>query len=230
MFPDKRIAVTSLRKLYLKHGVRKKKVRQEKVLPGRLRQDYAHRCQVLFEELDWARQEGRRVVFLDEINFTKRSLLLREYSGKNSNLSVDQREVYVGYRSVIATMSGEGGVGLIQICTEAIDADSFLRFLKRLRQKYGRQPLALFMDQLQVHRASSLRNWWGWLDIKPVYNVSYSPELNPIEAVFAKVKALFNRQRLNNLVNKVGFNMDREIEAAFRAVTPEHCRACVRKS
>ena len=99
-------------------------------------------------ELEQVRKEKRRVVFLDEINFTKRSLLLREYSAKNTNLFVDQKEVYVGYRSVIATMSEEGGVGLIQIFTEAIDADTFLSFLKKLRQKYGRQPLALFMDQL----------------------------------------------------------------------------------
>ena len=32
-FPDKRIAVTSLRRLYLKHKVKRKKVRQEKSLP-----------------------------------------------------------------------------------------------------------------------------------------------------------------------------------------------------
>ena len=32
-FPDKRIAVTSLRRLYLKHKVKRKKVRQEKYLP-----------------------------------------------------------------------------------------------------------------------------------------------------------------------------------------------------
>ena len=32
-FTNKRIAVTSLRKLYLKHGIKCKKVRQEKVMP-----------------------------------------------------------------------------------------------------------------------------------------------------------------------------------------------------
>jgi len=32
-FPMKRLAVTSLRRLYLKHGVKMKKVRQEKMMP-----------------------------------------------------------------------------------------------------------------------------------------------------------------------------------------------------
>ena len=65
----------------------------------------------MLEELTQAKNEGRLIVYLDEINFTKRSLVLREYSCKNSNLTVDQKEVYDGYRSVIACMSEEDGMG-----------------------------------------------------------------------------------------------------------------------
>ena len=64
----------------------------------------------------------------------------------------------------------------------------------------------------------------------PVYNVSYSPEYNPIEAVFSKVKRLFTHSRLNHLVNKTGFNADKEIKDAFKAITADHCSVCVRKS
>ena len=88
----------------------------------------------------------------------------------------------------------------------------------------------MFMDQLQVHKSRDVQPEYARLDIAPVYNVGYSPELNPIEAVFSKVKAVFSRGRLNSLVNKTGFNFDRAITAAFRSVTPEHCAACVRKS
>jgi len=66
--------------------------------------------------------------------------------------------------------------------------------------------------------------------MQPSWNVSYSPEFNPIEAVFSKVKREFNSQRLNNLVNKKGFNIDKAIEAAFRMITADHCASCVRKS
>ena len=93
-----------------------------------------------------------------------------------------------------------------------------------------RRPLALFMDQLAVHKSESVRAAYPGLDIKPVFNVGYSPEFNPIEAVFSKVKARFSSRRLYCLVNKIGFNVDNEIEAAFKAITKEHCSACVRKS
>ena len=91
-------------------------------------------------------------------------------------------------------------------------------------------PIALFFDQLNVHRSKDVKPWYDKLNIKPVFNISYSPEFNPIEAVFSKVKGLFTHKRLNNLVNKIGFNSDREIEQAFSAITVDHCSACVRKS
>ena len=66
--------------------------------------------------------------------------------------------------------------------------------------------------------------------IIPIFNVAYSPEFNPIEAVFSKVKAIFNRRRLNCLVRKIGFNFDDTIRIAFKAISKDHCTACVRKS
>ena len=229
-FPDKRIAVTSLRRLYLKHKVRRKRVRHVKVMPPGLLQQYGAKCSELLAELEWAETEGRTVVFLDEINFTKLSLARTEWAARNSNLSVDQREMYQGYRSVVATMTAERGVGLCIIHPKAVVAEDFVAFLRRLRTKLGGRPLALFMDQLRVHKSRDVQPEYARLDITPVYNVGYSPELNPIEAVFSKVKAVFCRGRLNSLVNKTGFNFDRAITAAFRSVTPEHCAACVRKS
>ena len=205
-------------------------MRHEKVLPPALRHKYAEKCSELLAELEWAENEGLTVVFLDEINFTKLSLARTEWSAKNSNLSVDQQEMYQGYRSVIATMTAERGMGLCLIHMQAVDANDFVAFLRKLRAKLGRRHIALFMDQLPVHKSRDVQPEYSRLDITPVYNVGYSPELNPIEAVFSKVKAVFSRARLNNLVNKTGFNFDRAITAAFGSVTLEHCAACVRKS
>ena len=166
-------------------------MRHEKVLPPALRQKYAEKCSELLAELEWAENGGRTVVFLDEINFTKLSLSRRDWSARNSNLSVDQREMYQGYRSVIATMTAERGMGLCLIHLKAVAAEDFVAFLKKLRNKLGRRPIALFMDQLRVHKSRDVQPEYNRLDITPIFNVGYSPELNPIEAVFSKVKAVF---------------------------------------
>ena len=60
-----------------------------------------------------------------------------------------------------------------------------------------------------------MQPWDEKLNITPVFNVAYSPEFNPIEAAFSKVKRIFNQRRLNCLVNKIGFNADKEINKAL---------------
>ena len=138
--------------------------------------------------------------------------------------------MYQGYRSVIATISAEDGVILLQIQPHAIDHKDFINYLKKLRQMHGTMPLALFMDNLPVHIALDVQPFYSDLDIVQIKNVGYSPQFNPIESTFSKVKALFNRVRLNCLVNRIGFNFERTIKAAFSEITPEHCANCAKMS
>ena len=119
--------------------------------------------------------------------------------------AVDQRDIYTGYHAVIAAISEEKGVDQIMIFSAAIDSNNFIDYLQKLRKRHGNAPLALFCDQLAVHKSQAVKPYYESLDIVPVYNVGYSPEFNGIEAVFSKVKALYNRQRLNCLVNKTLF-------------------------
>jgi transposase len=81
-----------------------------------------------------------------------------------------------------------------------------------------------------VHKSKEAKPYFEKLNIEPIWNVSYSPEFNPIEAIFSKVKAIFKRQRLNALVRKLRFNTPKKIVDAFDEVRREHCAACVRKS
>ena len=98
------------------------------------------------------REENVKIVYLDEINFTKRSISLREWSGKNSNLAIDQKDIMVGYRSVIASITEQEGVGLCQVYFQAITGKDFADYLLKLSARYPRRKLAVFMDQLSVHK------------------------------------------------------------------------------
>ena len=112
----------------------------------------------------------------------------------------------------------------------AYNADEFGTYLRVLRQRYGNKPLALLMDNLTVHMAKTVKPLYEQLDIKCCWNVAYSPEYNPIESAFSIVKRHFCKTRLNDIVNRRGFNFERTIEASFKEVTVAHCRAFVRKS
>ena len=99
-----------------------------------------------------------------------------------------------------------------------------------MRAKPRLRPLAILMDRLPVHRSNQVKECCAELNITRIFNASYSPETNAIEAVFSKVKAMFCRRRTNCLVNRLGFNFDRELTASFSSISAAHCAACVRKS
>ncbi len=100
--------------------------------------------------------------------------------------------MYVGYRSALASMTEEKGICLVHIYDRPVKEPEFCAHISKLRSKAGRRPIALFMDNLWVHKNAKVRELMAKLDIRPIYNVGYSPEFNPIEAVFSKVKRKFS--------------------------------------
>ena len=90
----------------------------------------------------------------------------------------------MGYRATIAACSEERGIEHISTFNQAVKTDDFIVYLRLLKQ-YNPVKLALFMDQLAVHRSQDVRRVCGELDIAILFNVSYSPQFNPIESVFS---------------------------------------------
>lgn len=82
------------------------------------------------------------------------------------------------------------------------------------------------MDQLQIHKSKDTLAVYDELSIWPIFNVSYMPELNPIESCFSHVKRVFSRERLWSLVNNFEFDMDDEISDAFDVITPDMVNNC----
>ena len=64
----------------------------------------------------------------------------------------------------------------------------------------------------------------------PIWNVSYSPEFNPIESVFSQVKRFFSRERLNVIANHGNIDDNKTIRIAFAKVTVKMVVNCATKS
>jgi transposase len=130
---------------------------------------------------------------------------------------------------VIASCSEEDGIELLHIFNQAITNKEFIKYLRYLKRK-NRQRIALFCDQLSVHRSKEVKVVYEELDIRPIYNVGYSPEYNPIESVFSQVKRTYNRERLNKLANGEIFDQTDQIRRSFKKITKQVIAACVKKS
>ena len=79
-------------------------------MPESTRRDFVQRCVNLLHELNTVKQQGLRIIYVDETLFGKRSLVQRDWAKKNSNLTVNQEDVCQNYRNVVAAITEDGGV------------------------------------------------------------------------------------------------------------------------
>ena len=96
-------------------------------------------------------QDKRRLIFVDEVVFSRTSLLRRAYSHRGENAVADITVAPAGYMSVIAGISYERGKELIEVQEEAVDANDFSEYIMGLSEMHGNRKVAIFIDNLSVH-------------------------------------------------------------------------------
>ena len=118
----------------------------------------------------------------------------------------------------------------MQIYDSAVKAEDFAVYLRVLSRKLKKRPFALFMDQLNVHKAKIVKPLYTELGITPIFNKAGSPDFNPIESTFAQVKREYCRQRLRSLANDLYFDMAENMKKSFEKVTKDMCQNCILRS
>ena len=115
------MCATTLRWIYLKHHITRKSVKQLKALDRNKANQYLDLKAKLLSDIEKAERERRKMIYLDEICFTKKALLNKAYSHRFTNIAVNQSRVYTGYHTAIVSVSEERGVEYIFVKGSAID-------------------------------------------------------------------------------------------------------------
>jgi len=76
----------------------------------------------------------------------------------------------------------------------------------------------LVMDNMKSHHAKAVKALLDSSGVRYIYLPPYSPDLNPIEKLWSKVKALLRKFKARTLEA-----LPNAIQNAFRAVTPADC-------
>ena len=118
---------------------------------------------------------------------------------------------------------GVVGLGLkvpfYMLFNRSIDTTKFIKFLKKLRKKFGRKKLVIYMDNLRVHISNLVKEAYWDLDIEPIFAPAYSPEYNPIEFVFAILKQTVKTLRLQDMLQRKKRSYEKLIEIAVNKLT-----------
>jgi len=97
----------------------------------------------------------------------------------------------------------------------AMTGDIFLAYVEQVLVPSLKQGDVVILDNLPAHKVDGVRDLIEAVGAKLVYLPPYSPDLNPIEQVFSKLKALLRKAALRSLPalwDKIG-----ELLTAFSA-------------
>ena len=101
-----------------------------------------------------------------------------------------------------------------------IDGDSFLAWVVQFLIPTLRPGDIVVMDNLSSHKDPSIRQAIRNAGAKLFYLPPYSPDLNPIEMAFSKLKTLLRKKNARTFEE-----IERAIADLLLAITPEECAA-----
>ncbi len=116
----------------------------------------------------------------------------------------------ISLRGMIATMTIE----------EATDADIFLAYVEHVLCPALKPGDVVVMDNLSSHKVSGVREWIEKAGAEVLYLPPYSPDLNPIEKAWSKLKQL-----LRSAKARTKDALDQAIEDALKLISADNAQA-----
>ena len=163
-----------------------------------------------------SRFDARRLVFVDESGFHTSMTRLRARAPKGKRAYGKVPRNRGKNTTLIASITLEGGMGESMSIEGATDSEAFEAYVEHFLTPSLCEGQVVVLDRLGAHRTDRVKQLIEGRGADLVFLPSYSPEMNPIEEAFSKIK---------QLVRKAGARVREElvetIGRALAAVTIE---------
>jgi transposase len=154
--------------------------------------------------------DPRRLVFVDEMGTNTSLSSIYAYSPKGQRAYCLVPRNRGPNTTLLSSMSVEG-MGPSLVVEGATNRDVFEAYVERVLAPGLRPGQAVVMDNLTAHKSGRVRELIEERGCELHYLPPYSPDFNPIEEAFAKIKALLRRAAARSreaLVQTMGAALD----------------------
>jgi transposase len=141
-----------------------------------------------------SRFDARRLVFVDESGFNTSMTRLRARAPKGKRAYGKLPRNRGKNTTLIAAITLEGGMGESMTLEGATDALAFEAYVEHFLGPSLSKGQVVVLDGLGAHRTDRVRELIEARGADLVLLPSYSPDLNPIEEAFSKIKHLVRKE------------------------------------
>ena len=167
---------------------------------------------------------SKRLVFVDEMGTNTSLSPLRAWSavGQRAHCSVPRNRGR--NTTLLASMSAEG-MGPSLAVEGATTRAVFETYVEKVLLPSLRRGQVVVMDNLSTHKGARIRELIERVGCELLYLPPYSPDLNPIEEAFSKIKGLLRKAEARSrdaLIEAIGKALEATTSQEVRSFF-EHC-------
>jgi transposase len=163
-----------------------------------------------------SRFDARRLVFIDESGFTISMDRLRSRAPKGKRAYGRVPRNRGKNQTLIASITLEGGMGECMCVEGATDQEVFEAYVEKALAPSLVAGQVVVLDGLGAHRTARVRELIEGRGCDLVFLPPYSPDLNPIEEAFSKIKCLVRKA-----AERTREGLNEAIAQALRAIRPQ---------
>jgi len=132
------------------------------------------------------------IVFIDESGFNTKMTRLYGWGQKSKRLKCKAPNGHWKTMTFIAGLRHDR-IDAPWVLDGAINGDAFCVWLEKCLLQTLKPRDLVIMDNLSSHKVKRVKEILSSVEAKPLYLPPYSPDFNPIEQVFAKLKSLMRK-------------------------------------
>ena len=122
-----------------------------------------------------AKNDGFRIVYIDECVFTRKTCPDSEWAQKNENMRVNIDKINEPTMALLCGISKENGLEHHMIFKRSVDADKFKEYIQALRHANPEDKICLFMDNLSAHTCDKSKDAMRSAGFRWIFNLPYEP-------------------------------------------------------
>lgn len=161
--------------------------------------------------------DKNHLVFLDEsgVNTDLTRIYGRAIDGKRC---VDSAPVNTPQNTTILSSIRLDGQTAYTTYQGGTTKDKFIDYLKDILSPILRNGDIVVIDNMRTHHSKEVKKVLEDLKIKVIFLPAYSPDFNPIEKMWSKIKSVLRKLKVRTLDN-----LSNAVDSAFSLISPSDC-------
>jgi transposase len=211
------ISKSSIYNILKSIGITKKKL-YKRYIPKQLTHKYNKLKNDLKESLN---KINKKIISIDECSVDTHINNNFGWGSKGKRINIIKRQPKIRYTLICAI--SETKIEHYKIIKSSANSIVFTEFINELTSNINDEPLNILLDNARIHHSRYLKEHIN-NNINFIYNVPYTPEYNPIEQMFSKLKFLL---RKSNITNQ---NVIKKIKLSLKKITTNNLIGYFRNS